>query len=439
MKPVLLAFLLVVGCTSPPAPPPAADTAEAAEADFQPAFPGAQGWGAATPGGRGGHLLHVTTLAADGPGSLAEALQTPGPRIVVFEVGGVIDLAGTSLTVAEPYVTVAGQTAPSPGITLIRGGLRILTHDVVVQHLRVRPGEAGHAKESGWEVDGIVTANSAHDVLIDHCSISWATDENLSASGPRFDGGGPDAWRRHTSHRIIFSNNLIAEALSRSTHSKGEHSKGSLIHDNVTDILIVGNLYASNVQRNPYFKGGVRGVVANNLIVNPRNRAVHYRLVPSEWEGRPYQTGRLVLVGNVLRHGADTHPDVPLFAYIGPGDLDLYAADNLAIDREGRSVAIVKTDPRGGTLHLLDTRPSWPGDDALRPAAEVEAYVLQNAGARPWDRDAIDRRIIRQIEAGTTAIIDSEAEVGGYPAAAAARQAFDPAAWDLTTMTRRRP
>jgi hypothetical protein len=187
----------------------------------------------------------VTTLAADGPGSFAQAIRVSEPRIVVFEVGGVIDLDGRILAIEDPYLTIAGQTAPSPGITLIRGGLQVRTHDVVIRHIRIRPGEAGHAKSSGWEPDALATS-SAYDVIVDHCSFSWATDENLSASGPRFDGDSPDKWRRGTSHRITFSNNIIAEGLSHSTHSKGEHSKGSLIHDNADKIAIVGNLFTSN-------------------------------------------------------------------------------------------------------------------------------------------------------------------------------------------------
>ncbi|CAN5718984.1 hypothetical protein BH23PLA1_BH23PLA1_34980 [soil metagenome] len=124
-------------------------------------------------------------------------------------------------------------------------------------------------------------------MLIDHCSIAWATDENLSASGPRFDGENVEQWRQNTSHDITFSNCIIAEGLDDSTHAKGGHSKGSLIHDNASNIAIIGNLYASNVDRNPLFKGGARGVIVNNLSDNPRSRAVHYRLVSGEWGDRP--------------------------------------------------------------------------------------------------------------------------------------------------------
>ena len=112
-----------------------------ASAEAPLAFPGALGAAATTPGGRGGEIIKVTTLAASGPGSFAEAVQKAHPRIVVFEVGGVIDLAESTVKITEPNLTIAGQTAPAPGITLIRGGIDIATHDVVIRHIRVRPGD----------------------------------------------------------------------------------------------------------------------------------------------------------------------------------------------------------------------------------------------------------------------------------------------------------
>src|SRR6185295_6782229 len=283
-----------------------------------------------------GQILRVTTLKATGPGSLRAAIETPGPRIVVFEVGGVIDLGRRGLTVKEPFLTLAGQTAPSPGITLVRGGLDVVTHDVVIRHLRVRVGSAGIARLAGWEEDAFSTRGGAHDVIVDHCSFTWATDENLSASGPRFSGATPDEWRRGTSYRITYSNNLIAEGLANAGHSKGEHSKGSLIHDNVTDILIIDNLYAHNMERSPLFKGGARGVVANNLIYDPGTRAIHYNLIAEEWGDHAKQLGQMTVIGNVMRAGPSTPADLAFFMLGGSGDVELYAADNIVVDRLGR-------------------------------------------------------------------------------------------------------
>ena len=425
----LTAVCLVFG-----APVRAADTGT--QPSRTPAFPGAQGWAAATPGGRGGKILKVTTLDARGPGSLLDALETSGPRIVVFEVGGVIDLGRETVKIREPFLTIAGQTAPSPGITLIRGGIDILTHDVIVQHIRVRPGEAGAPKHSGNDFDAISTVGG-HDVIVDHCSLTWATDENLSASGPRFTGNTPDAWREGTSRRITFSNNLVAEGLAHSTHAKGEHSKGSLIHDNVTDILIVGNLYAQNYERNVLFKGGTRGMMVNNLIYGPGPRAIHYNLIAEEWRGQAFETGRIAALGNVLRAGPSTpaRPGVHDAGWLGCAEW--YAEDNLAVDRLGRPL------PRSAVTRRHRSRCSrsrvqrcLSASSCCHPTA-VQDAVIREAGARPWDRDAHDARIVADVIEGRGRIIDSEADVGGYPVQQPTRQAFDPAQWNLDDMTRR--
>jgi len=397
------------------------------------AFPGAQGWAAHTPGGRGGKILRVTTLAADGPGSFAQALATPGPRIVVFEVGGVIDLGMKELRITEPFLTIAGQTAPQPGISFIRGGLTIATHDVVVRHIRMRPGDGGMPKFSG-DIDAITTVRGAYDVIVDHCSLTWATDENLSASSTRFFGEDEKAWMDAASRRITYSNNIVAEGLANATHKKGEHSKGSLIHDHVNDVLIVGNLYAHNYERNPLFKGGARGQVLNNLIYDPGQRAVHYNLIAEEWLGHPYSRGQVIARGNVMRAGISTE-DVAFFEVGGSGDVDVYFEDNLAVDRIGNPL------PQQGRytttpIHVdaMKRAPALPFGVTLLPSSKVQDAVIANAGARPWDRDDVDRRILADAIEGRGRIIDSQEQVGGYPVQKETRQAFVPADWDLDTM-----
>lgn len=402
------------------------------------AFPGAMGWAAATPGGRGGAILRVTTLAGEGPGSLRAALEAEGPRIVVFEVGGVIDLNRRDIRIDNPFLTVAGQTAPEPGITIIRGGIGLSAHDVVIRHIRIRPGADGAAQRSGWEVDGLST-RGARDVIVDQCSFSWATDENLSASGARFDGGDTvEAWRQHTSRRISFTRNIVAEGLSHASHSKGEHSKGTLIHDNATDILIAGNLYAHNYERNQLFKGGAHAVSANNLIYDPGNRCMHYGLNASEWGDHPWETGRLALVGNVTKGGASTRADLPFFLAESQGDVALYAKDNPAFHADGRVMqeTAIQSD-RDLKIIRLDEPPQWPPAFTARPSREVEAWVFAEAGARPWARDAVDARILQSVRDGTGRVIDDEKEVGGYPVMPSTRRAFVEADWNLDDMTRK--
>ncbi len=392
------------------------------------AFPGAQGWAATTGGGRGGKILKVTTLNADGPGSFLEAVQAKGKRIVVFEVGGIIDLKGKLFSIQEPYLTIAGQTAPSPGITFIDGGISIKAHDVIVQHIRIRTGASRH--EVGWEPDAMAM-NGAYNVVIDHCSFTWAVDENCSPSGPRFNGNTPDEWRKNTSHRITLSNNIIAEGLSNSTHPKGEHSKGTLIHDNATDILIWRNLFASNKDRNALFKGGARGVYVNNFVHNPGKNAVRYGLVDQEWEGHPHETGKMTLVGNVMQHGPSSG-DVP-FLQIGNGPCEAFLEDNIALRADGSKAKMFV----GDSLKLVTSKPLWyEGLDVIK-AVDVKEDIVKNAGARPWDRDEHDTRIIREMLAREGRIIDSEKEVGGYPAHTPAKASFVEKEWDLKYMTRK--
>ena len=431
---VAAVFLLPIATPLPTLAQSAAPTpAEAA----LPAFPGALGWAAQTPGGRGGRIIRVTNLNGEGPGSLREAIEADGPRIVVFEVGGVIDLDRKTLKITNPFITIAGQTAPSPGVTLIRGGIDIGGHDVIVQHIRVRPGSAGQEWMSGWDEDSIST-QAAYNVIVDHCSLEWGTDENLSASGPRFTGSTPEEWRAGTSHNITFSNNLIAESLAYATHAKGEHSKGSLIHDNVTGLLIVGNLYAHNQERSPLFKGGVHGVIVNNLIYNPGPRALHYNLAPEEWLDHPYEVGKMTAIGNVLRAGPSTPTEHLAFLMIGgAGDLEFYGRDNIAVDQVGDPIRMFGRYTTAPARIIEVRRPPvwWDGLTPI-PAEQVQVSVLSQAGARPWDRDMRDVLLVAEVAEGRGEIIDNEREVGGYPPIReATRKPFNPDDWDLRFMT----
>jgi hypothetical protein len=403
------------------------------------AFPDAQGWARHTPGGRGGEIIRVTNLDADGTGSLRAALEVPGPRIVVFEVGGVIDLGMSTLRIEEPFVTIAGQTAPSPGITLVRGGIDIRAHDVIVQHLRIRPGSAGQARASGWGEDGISTV-AAWQVIIDHCSLTWATDENLSASGPRFTGDGPEDWSEGTSHRITFSHNLIAEGLADSSHPKFEHSKGSLIHDNASDILIYGNLYAHNYERSPLLKGGVHATLVNNFIYDPGPRAVHYNLMVLEWGDTAPVNGRLTAIGNVMRMGPSSPSPLAFLMIGGEGDLEYHGWDNIAVNQIGEAIPQIGRYTTSRAKIIASDHPlDWPEGLEAKPANEVELWVLANAGARPWDRDWHDVWVLANAAEGRGWIIDNEEEVGGYPEMESTQRDFDPTLWNLDDMTPRSP
>ncbi len=398
------------------------------------AFPQATGWAKETVGGRGGQIIRVTSLAADGPGSLKAAIDAKGPRIVVFEVGGAIDLGRTSLEIKEPYLTIAGQTAPSPGITIIRGGIDIRGHDVIIRHIRIKTGADGQAKRSGWEADSLSTV-AARNVIIDHCSLTWGIDENMSASGPRFTGQTVEEWRNGTSRNITFSYNLAAEGLADSSHPKGEHSKGSLIHDNATGILFYRNIWAHNVERSPLIKGGAQAAMINNLIYDPGKRAMHYNLMALEWAGQTYVTGEMTAVGNVMRGGPSTDADLPFLMLGGDGDLRYYGRDNLAVDKFGKPLPMFGRYGETRARLIEAKKPVvWPTGISVMPARDVETHVLANAGARPWDRDADDIRVLFFVAEGRGEIIDDEKEVSSYPAPKPTKAPFIEAEWDLETM-----
>jgi hypothetical protein len=383
-------------------------------------------------GGAGGRIVRVTTLSPDGPGSFIEAVKAKGPRIVVFEVGGVIDLNMQTVKINNGDLTIAGQTAPSL-VTFVRGGIGISANNVIIRHIAVRPGEAGQAKKSGWECDGI-TAYGATLVEVSNCSITWATDEGLSASGKRFAGANVAEWRANTSHFVHFARNIVAEGLSNSTHSKGEHSKGTLIHDNVTDARVEDSLYAHNRERNILFKGGAHGKMTGNVVYNAGKRFAHYNLHASEWEGHTFESGDIRIAGNVFLGGPSTDPKAAAFMLGGDGLLHLDIEGNLAVKADG--TAMEMTGRFGGAAPTLTLRAHKYVDRTAELRAHMET-VLDTCGARPWERDPIDARIVADVRNGTGQIIDSEQDVGGYPVRPETRAAFVESEWDLATMTRR--
>jgi hypothetical protein len=349
------------------------------------------GFGVATPAGRGGAILRVSTLADDGEGSLRAALSTPGvePRVIVFEVSGTIVLSD-NLVVEHPFVTIAGQTAPSPGITLRGAALQIATHDVLVQHLRIRVGDDPEGPRPALR-DGLLLfgddGRDVHNVVVDHVSVSWAIDENASTStsGLRRD--------------ITIVNSIVSEGLSLSLHTEGEHSKGLLVGEDSRNIAVLRNLFAHNYRRNPEIKGRTTSIVANNLIYNSG-------LVAIEFNSGAMQSS---IVGNVMILGPSTGDNdlVAVDLSVEPGSA-IYLADNVAPE-----VLDIHEDLTFDPI--VDQPPmSLPGLTIL-PSADVEEHVLVNAGARPADRDAVDLRIVAEVRARNGRIINSPAEVGGWP------------------------
>ena len=352
--------------------------------------PNIEGFGANTPAGRGGRIMVVDSLEASGAGTLREALEAEGKRTVVFAVGGVIDLR-RNIVIDDPYVTVAGQTAPSPGINLIGAGISIRTHDVLVQHLRVRPGDRsdGVHPEKRDAIDVIGAKSGERDVygvVVDHCSMSWATDEVGSTWYP----GVRD---------VTWSNNIFAEGLWDSIHPESPHSKGLLIGDHSRRVTAVRNLFAHNNDRNPVVGLDASAYVANNLIYNPG----HFAIVV--YKGKHCCPSLATIVGNRMISGADTWEETTTVRVTNKSHRDtrLYVEDNGSRRSHYGSETWVESPPvRVEPMEVL-------------AAEEVEEHVLKHAGARPWDRDAIDRRVVRDVEQRTGEGPDSVEEAGGFP------------------------
>ncbi len=385
------------------------------------AFPGAEGWGTDTPGGRGGRVINVTTLADSGPGSFRRAALASGRRIIVFRVSGTITLLH-DIDIENPYVTIAGQTAPGGGITLRadpcndKGVLGVLTHDVVIRYLRLRPGPHPCAG-TGESSDGIVVYKpGTHHVVIDHCSISWAVDENISL----YD----DA------HDITFSWNIVSEGLANSTHEEGEHSKGAhLSGERTYHISFHHNLLAHNNDRNPQPTNPGLADIRNNVIYDYGQNAA----LTSNSHGKTHFN----FVGNYYKPG----PDSDLEEY----ELDVYGSTSVgwAFFVEG-NIGPHRTsdskperrmvDPAGRPYMVPDAFPFPSTRTTTAPQAYTE--VLADAGARVQHRDAVDRRIVRDVRHATGHIIDDPAQVGGWPVLPATAAPLDsdrdgmPNAWE---------
>ncbi len=380
-------FLVAFALTSAAAGPQAAD-------QLLPAFPGAEGFGAYTPGGRGGRVILVTNLNDDGPGSLRAACETKGPRIVVFQVGGIIELQST-LVISEPYITVAGQTAPGDGICIkdyqcvVRN-----THDVIIRHLRFRPGDG-----MGIEQD-VLAVYVSQNVIIDHCSTSWGTDETLSVTGAGADN-------------ITVQWCLITESLNNSVHSKGEHGYGSLLRAD-GNLTFHHNLYASHKSRNP--RPGTYGDESRGLFLDFRNNVIY------NWGAQPgYSAADKVsmnYVANYLKAGPATPTSREYAFSVGGPRTTLFVDRNElegheAQDHDNWQLIVL---PEGLTIY--DVRIPVPLQAApvqTDPAGVAYRRVLAEAGATLPRRDAVDSRIVEQVRKGEGAIIDSQQDVGSWP------------------------
>lgn len=377
------------------------------------AFPGAEGYGRFARGGRGGRVIEVTNLNDSGPGSLRAAVEVEGPRTVVFRVGGTITLK-ERLVIRNPYLTVAGQTAPGDGIC-IRGATfgNLGSHDTIIRYVRVRVGD-----ESGKTYDGMGFASSDH-CIIDHCSISWTIDEAVSSRGAR---------------NVTFQRCMIAEALNMSVHEKytgtGKgHSFAGSISGNIGSFH--HNLVAHCAGRNWSLAGGLTpgGKFAGYLDV--RNNVVY------NWQHRTNDGGvkALNLIGNYYIPGPATRVFHLLKPDIGtPGDPQQYYVQGNTM--ESRPQYDADNWENGGVVFDAGLSPSILSQVKLiqpfcmpemTAQTAVDAYqsVLADVGANYPHYDAVDTRVLDDVrkrgftykgsKTGIPGIVDSQKDSGGWP------------------------
>jgi hypothetical protein len=300
--------------------------------------------------------------------------------------------------------TIAGQTAPSPGFWIQGYALEVTAPDVVVQHFGVRTGDIGDIVGC----TGIECWGGAQDVVLDHCSIAWASDESfvtITSTNPT---------------RITMWKCLIAEGLQNSSRFPASDSKSVLIYQGDKQIAVLLSVMACNMDRNMYAKGDTSSYFANNLIYNPGGENTIY--------ADPDGAGPLLATcrGNVYRRGPDTTASYMCRVRYLPTNSKLYLDDNLSVGTPAYAAFVVINgdgiDPRVGYEPIVIP------DFTPIAAADVHNYVLANAGARPLDRDPVDTRIVAYIQSLGGAIISSQADVGGWPALAENTSAFsDPA------------
>jgi hypothetical protein len=367
----------------------------------QRAFPTAEGFGAGAKGGRGGKIIYVTNTRESGDGSLRACIEALEPRTCVFRTGGTIVLNDASLVIRNPYITIAGETAPGGGIAIrntpvqIRPSVEIMTHDVIIRHLRIRPGP--HVIESCCSGALGLYSEEAHDIMLDHISASWGSDETVDsqlasnftwqwgiASEPLYSGG-PGKKRRAR-------NMLLTKSGSMTIH----HS-----------------LFSQGVFRNPQIELKVPNSVAD--VVNNVMFSRQWQYVVS-FDDRETHI-RANVVGNYKTKGKVIDSDYLIHPFVeNRHGYSLFVKDNF--DETYRTNPTEPDDvvlaPQHRDLVVATPFPAPP----VRTTAPEKAYeeVLAKAGATKPARDAVDQRVVKSVMDRSGRILKNDPNtVGGWP------------------------
>src|SRR3989339_592100 len=353
----------------------------APQAGTLPIFPGATGWGtytrAAYGGGSNPTVYRVTNLNASGSGSLEACVAASGPRVCIFETSGVIRIT-SNLAIRNPYITIAGQTAPNPGIMIRGAALTVLTHDVLVQHIRVRSGDADDGPDKSNRDSLQIDNNTGqlYNVVIDHCSFSWSVDENASV------------WHENI-YNVSVINSIFSEALYLAGHPENPpdvpHSMGFIIGEGIDRTTVAYTLLAHNNQRNIRLSDNSSAEQINTLVYNYGTRGVDTE-------------GNINVIGNQFIPGTNTDTDSSIYLRISAARV--YTRDNINAPAGNASSPVA-------TLGIPDS--------CILPSSAVLNYVLNYAGARPANRDTVDTRIINEVRNRTGSFKNTVAEAGGWP------------------------
>lgn len=361
-----------------------------------PSFPGAEGGGKYSFGGRGGKVIVVTSLDDRGPGTLREACEAGGARIVVFNVAGNIRLK-TPIIVNAPYITIAGQTAPGDGVVVSGESFWVNTHDVVIRHMRFRRGETNVTRR-----DDAFGGNPVGNIMIDHCSTSWGLDENISFYRHMFDPGDGNKEKKLPTVNVTIQNTISSQTLDTYNHSFGSTLGGE-------NASFMRNLWANNAGRNPSI--GWNGVFnfVNNVIYNWVHRSV---------DGGDY-TALYNIINNYYKPGPLTPKDSPVGHRIlkpesGRSKLGylvfgrVYADGNIMEGNE----KVTRNNWDGGiqvedlanageyTAAMKWNEPHPMPEMTVMGTKEAYEFVLNNVGANIPRRDIVDQRIVEQVRTG---------------------------------------
>lgn len=347
------------------------------------AFPGAIGFGSDTKGGRGGKVIYVTNLNDSGPGSFREAIASSGPRTILFKVSGTINLAN-DLNLNNPYITIAGQSAPGQGVQIKGGMLKVETHDVILRYLKIRKGNptGGNAADT----DSISLAGNkteVYNLIVDHSSLLWGTDI-----------GGLSILTN--AHDITIQDTIAGEGLYLSNHPEATESQGGhSMSLNITSLNTSGkptrvtlfrNLITSSDSRNPQIIEGVNVDVVNNVMYNWGNKSAF---------GNPIS---LNLINNYFKWGPLSNTTNMWNLRI---DADWTTRHDNAVFRSG-NYADGYTGTWGGQSSIYSSTQKTPYSigAADMPAQASYAYVTANVGANRPVRDSVDQRVIDNLRNG---------------------------------------